>query len=189
MNVIRELERRDYKTMLVVLDEENQMNNRMFSENQIPFVGIKGFDAEKLMEVDFVFLTPFQNAVAKSLYKKIEQHKIFCISFATLFSSITMRVYTDLIFAIGTSKFQEFEENGLHYSMVAIGNPQYDDLVRRRIENFCVKEKRIKRVLFIDQGGYPFGQEGKKILGQVLLAMAAYHQDKEFVVKPRYLPE
>ena len=189
VNIIRELEHRDYKTMLVVLDAENEMNNKMFSANHIPFVGIKEFDVEKLMEVDFVFLTPFQNAGVKSLYKKIEQHKIFCISFATLFSSITMRVYTDLIFAIGTSKFQEFEENGLHYSMVAIGNPQYDDLVCGRAENFCVKEKGIKRVLFIDQGGYPFGKEGKKILGQVLLAMAEYHPDKEFVIKPRYLPE
>ncbi len=189
VNIIRELQNRDYGIMLVVLDAESSMNTKMFSENQIPFTDIEKFDFQALLEVDFAFLAPFQSVKAKSLYYKIEKHKIFCISFATLFSSVTMRVYTDLIFTIGTSKFQEYEENGLHYSMVAVGSPQYDDLVRERDGKSAEEKKEIRRVLFIDQGGYPFGQEGKKLLGQVLLAMALCHPEKEFVVKPRYLPE
>lgn len=189
VNIIYELQRRGFRTMLLVLDAEDEMNNKMFSANQIPFMGIKEFNLNKLTEVDFAFLTPFQNVKIREIYNKIEEYKIFCISFATLFSSVTMRVYTDLVFSIGTSKFQEFEENGLHYNMVAVGNPQYDNLVHERSKNPVRKGKDIRRVLFIDQGGYPFGKKGKQILGELLIAMAAHHTDKEFVVKPRYLPE
>ncbi len=189
VNLIRELEKRNYQTILIVLDAEDAINNKMFTAEQIPFIDIKNFSEQTLSEVDFVISTPFLNAETKELRKKIERYKIFCISFANLFSSIAMRVYTDLIFTIGASKFQEFEENGFHYSMVAAGNPQYDGLIRSTDEKKKLKTEDIQRILFIDQGGYPFGEEGKRLLGQVILAMAKHHPDKNFVIKPRYLPD
>lgn len=189
VNIIRELQKRGCRIMLLALDKEDVANNKMFTAARIPFTDIKEFDMDLLAEVDLAFLSPIQNAAAKSLYRRIDRHRIFCISFANLFSSVTMHVYTDLIFAIGVSKFQEFEENGLHYSMVAAGNPQYDDLIEIRKGRTDRRIDSIRRVLFIDQGGYPFGEEGKRLLGQTLLAMAQKHPKLEFTVKPRYLPQ
>lgn len=189
VNMIRELEKRGHRTILVVLDAKDAVNNRMFTAEQIPFTALADLSPHALSEVDFVVSTPFLNVKTRDLRKMIDRHRIFCISFANLFSSIAMRVYTDLIFTIGTSKFQEFEENGFHYSMVAAGNPQYDELIADRKAPGSEKTENIKRVLFIDQGGYPFGAEGKRLLGQVLLAMAGHHPDLDFVVKPRFLPD
>lgn len=189
VNLIRELERRGHRAILLVWDKDDAGKNKMFVDNQIPFLDIAEFSAHSLKEVDFVVTTPFEYAKSKKLWKQIQRRGIFCVGFATLFSSIAMRTYTDLIFSRGISKFQEFEENGLHYTMVAAGNPQYDDLISAADGKRRLAAEEIRRILFIDQGGYPFGPEGKSLLGQVLLAMAEKHPDKQFVIKPRYLPD
>jgi hypothetical protein len=99
-----------------------------------------------------------------------------------------MGVNPDLALAIGSSKFDEFEENGLKYNLVAIGNPQYDKLIKLR-EQLPEKDiNNIKNVLVIEQGAYPYGHIGKTQLAEVLCHIARNNPDKTFTVKPRYLP-
>lgn len=188
VNLIRELEKRGYDVTLIVRSAEDEVNFRMFVENDIPFIPADEYDLRDLSKVDIVICSPFGSVKFNRIMTAINRKRIFCIGFISLFSSILMRPYTDIVFSVGRSKFEEFEENYLHYSVVAVGNPQYDGLV----DNFNkprIEPSQIKRVLFIDQGGYPFGTEGKKLLGRVILAMAEKHPDMSFTVKPRFLPD
>ncbi|MBD5115645.1 MAG: hypothetical protein HDT46_10705 [Ruminococcaceae bacterium] len=189
VNLIRELQKRNYDVILLVKNVNDEINNRMFSENGIPFIDVTEYKFKDLGKVDFVICSPFKSVKFNRLMNEINKRGIFCVGFTNLFSSILMRPYTDIVFSVGTSKFLEFEENGLHYNMVAVGNPQYDSLTESFENPKITDMKNIKRILFIDQGGYPFGTEGKKLLGEVILAMARNHPDKSFVVKPRYLPD
>ncbi|MBD5116008.1 MAG: hypothetical protein HDT48_00645 [Ruminococcaceae bacterium] len=189
VNLIRELQKRNYDVILLVKNVNDEINNRMFSENGIPFIDVTEYKFKNLGKVDFVICSPFKSVKFNRLMNEINKRGIFCVGFTNLFSSILMRPYTDIVFSVGTSKFLEFEENGLHYNMVAVGNPQYDSLTESFENPKITDMKNIKRILFIDQGGYPFGTEGKKLLGEIILAMARNHPDKSFVVKPRYLPD
>lgn len=192
VNLILEMKRRGHTCIVLVKDVQDTVNNKMYSNAQIPIGSYADFDAEALDTVDVVFASPLKLAGAEAIWKQIEKRGIFVISFANLFSSVTMRVYTDLIFTIGTAKFAEMRENGLCYSMVAVGNPQYDELIVRRKapagKTGIVDLGTIHKILFVEQGGYPFGAEGKQLLGRTLIAMAEKHPDKEIIVKPRFLP-
>lgn len=189
INLFRELEKRGYSVVLVVRDSMDEINNRMFFKNGISFVGVDEFGLQDLDNVDMVVCSPFSVPKFSKILGEINKRNIFCIGFTNLFSSILMQPYTDLIFSVGRSKFDEFKENGLHYNMVSVGNPQYDGLVGKSSRPRVTGQDQIKRVLFMDQGGYPFGTEGKKLLGEILITMAKNHPDKSFTVKPRYLPD
>lgn len=187
VNIIKELEKRGYRFVVVVRDGDDYMNNKMYINAGIPFVPIDEFDYEELSDVDFVFSAPLQYICYKKLLSRIRRENKFIITFANLFSSIVMRVYPDLAFAVGESKFQEFKDNGLRYNMLALGNPQYDGLIETRDSQ--KRSASVSRVLIIDQGGYPFGDAGKRTWGDTILNIARNNPDKQFVVKPRYLPD
>lgn len=189
VNIIRELEKRGHNFILAVWNGNDEVNNRMFLENDIPFIDVGEFNLSELSKVDAVICSPFKPIKFNKLVNEINRRRILTIGFMPLFSSILMRPYTDIVFSVGRSKFQEFEENGLHYNVVSVGNPQYDALVENFSKPRITDQSKIKRVLFIDQGGYPFGTEGKKLLGEIILAMAIKHPDKTFTVKPRFLPD
>ncbi len=188
VNLIKVLTARGHHCTVIVKDKEDAINNKMYIQENIPFIDIDEFNIKLVSFVDFVFSAPLKYDCYNNLYKKLNAADKFIITFASLFSSIVMGVNPDLALAIGTSKFDEFEENGLKYNLVAIGNPQYDRLIKLR-QQIPVKDiNQIKNVLIIEQGAYPYGHVGKTQLADVLCHIARSNPDKRFTIKPRYLP-
>lgn len=188
VNLIKELTNRGHNCTVVVKDKKDEINNKMYIQENISFIEISEYDMKLVNLVDFVFSAPLKYACYNTLYKRLNSANKFIITFASLFSSIVMGVNPDLALAIGTSKFDEFEENGLRYNLVAIGNPQYDKLIHMR-ENAQKKNlDEIKKVIIIEQGAYPYGAKGKTQLANVLCHIAKENPDISFTVKPRYLP-
>ncbi len=189
VNLIKEFEHRGWEYTVIVPNGNDFINNKMFINNSIKITSISEFDYNMLSLIDFVISTPFTNKCYNHLYRLIKQKNKFIVSFATLFSSILMRISADLVFCSGKYKFEEYRQNQLIYNMIAVGNPQYDDLIKYRKSHPLKDINKIKRVLFIDQGGYPFGREGKTILAKTLENLAHNNPDIEFVIKPRYIPD
>jgi len=187
VNLILALKENGHRCIVVTRDVDDYMNNKMFIENNIAINSIKDISYDILTELDIAFVTPTIGGYNK-LIKKIQTRNVFTISFANLFSSVVIRGYPDLVCSIGINKFQEMKENGLSYNMIAIGNPQYDSLIQKANKT-KVSNEPIKKVLIIEQGGYPFGEKGKRILGQVFMSMAITHPEMEFIIKPRFLPD
>lgn len=188
VNLIKVLTARGHHCTVVVKDKDDAINNKMYIQENIPFIEIDEFNMKLVSFVDFVFSAPLRYDCYNNLYKKLNAADKFIITFASLFSSIVMGVNPDLALAIGSSKFDEFEENGLKYNLVAIGNPQYDKLIRLRQQLPERDINNIKNVLIIEQGAYPYGHVGKTQLADVLCHIARSNPDKTFTVKPRYLP-
>lgn len=188
VNLIKELTHRGHQCTVVVKDKDDAINNKMYVQEDIPFVEIDEFDMKLVGIVDFVFSAPLKYECYDTLYKKLNTANKFIITFASLFSSIVMGVNPDLALSIGKSKFDEFEENGLRYNQVAIGNPQYDKLVQLRARSLERDRSNIRNVIMIEQGAYPFGQVGKTQLANVLCQIARNNPSITFTVKPRYLP-
>ncbi len=181
--LIGELERRGHETTVIVRDGFDKINNKMYEQSGIDTVGIKEFDFSELEKTDLVVCSPTLFMEYRKLYKEIRERNIFMVGFSALFSSILMRNNPDVVLTLGQAKFKEFKDNGLMYNCVAIGNPQYDTL----IENRRPVNKEISRVLVIDQGGYPYGAEGKRQLANTLIAIADNNPNMEFTIKPRYV--
>lgn len=188
VNLIKELTIRGHQCTVVVKDKDDNINNKMYIQENIPFIEIDEFDMKMVNIVDFAFSAPLKYACYDSLYKKLNASNKFIITFASLFSSIVMGVNPDLALSIGTSKFDEFEENGLRYNQVAIGNPQYDRLIDIRNTREAKDITNIKKVLIIEQGAYPYGHKGKTQLANVFCEIAKNNPNMTFTVKPRYLP-
>lgn len=189
VNIIKELRKRGHKFTVVVRDEDDFINTKMYINEGIPFIAADSFEMQQLNNIDFVFSAPLRYGVYNKLMEKIQEQKKFIITFANLFSSIVMRVKPDLCFCIGQGKIDEFKKYGLKYNCVAIGNPQYDTLIEAKKNGTYAPKEEIKKVLIIDQGGYPFGVEGKTILGNLISKIAKSNPDMEFTIKPRYLPD
>ncbi|NTU71146.1 MAG: hypothetical protein HGB10_04930 [Coriobacteriia bacterium] len=188
VELVHELERRGHTCTVVVENERDSVNNKMFINDEIPMVPVRNYPVSDLDAVDFVFTGPFVQRGSKALYGAIRDKQKFLISFATLFSSVTMRNPPDLVLASSERKFREFEDNGLRYNMVAVGNPQYDPLIRLRESREPVPLDQIRKVLIVDQGAYPLGEAGKDQLGETLMAIARNNPEMTFHIKPRYLP-
>ncbi|MGI6590888.1 MAG: DUF6716 putative glycosyltransferase [Eggerthellaceae bacterium] len=159
------------------------------SANLYPFAdcGVKPIEAGQvtgadLASVDVVVMPPVRMYGLQSLVTEIRRRGLLIVSFATLFSSVVMREYPDLLLCLGRDKFDEMHRNGLAYNMVAVGNPQYDKLVAHRRSH----PAPIRRVLIVDQGGYPYGDKGKSELARTLECIARFNPEIEFVIKPRF---
>lgn len=188
VNLIKALKKRGHHCTVIVKDKEDKINNKMYLQENIPFIEVDDYNLKLINFVDFVFSAPLKYDCYNTLYKKLNAADKFIITFASLFSSIVMGVNPDLALSIGTSKFAEFEENGLKYNQVAIGNPQYDKLVKLRNGQERKDIQKIKNVLMIEQGAYPYGIKGKTQLADVLCHIARNNPLMTFTVKPRYLP-
>lgn len=188
VNLIKDLTKRGHSCTVVVKDKDDNINNKMYIQENIEFIEIDEFDLKLVDVVDFVFSAPLKYDCYNSLYKRINTANKFVLTFASLFSSIVMSVNPDLSLSLGESKFAEFRENGLKYNLVAIGNPQYDRLIRLRNELPDKNGKPIQNVLMMEQGAYPFGKKGKQELADVLCHVCRANPQITVTVKPRYLP-
>jgi hypothetical protein len=189
VELIRELEARGHLCTVLVKSERDTVNTAMFSAAGIPTRAIAEYRHAELDSVDFVFAGPHLRLWSKPVIAAIESRDIFVLSLANLFSAVTARVAPDLLFASSTSKLTDLEANGLRYRTVAVGNPQYDPLVRARAARRGEAERPIRRVLVIDQGAYPVGETGKRQLARTLVAIARNNPEMSFAIKPRHLPD
>lgn len=189
VELVRELESRGHSCTVLVDNEHDSVNNKMFWSAGIELTPLSNFKLDGVAGYDFAFSGPFMKMSQRRLFDAIASKRVFLIAFASLFSAVTMRVPADLVITTSEDKFAEFAENGLRYSAVAIGNPQYDRLVAVRDEWRAARAGQpITRVLVVDQGAYPFGDEGKDQLAETLVAMARNNPEMHFRLKPRYLP-
>jgi hypothetical protein len=189
VELVRELIARGHECTVVVDNERDVVNNKMFMAAGIPMVPLARYSFDELDSVDFVVTGPFLRKQVKKLFAEIYAHRKFVVSFASLFSSVTMWTAPDLLIASGESKFEEFARSGLRYNMIAVGNPQYDPLVRARHSRSRVELDQIRRVLVVDQGAYPLGEVGKDQLAQTLVNLARNNPEMTFDIKARYLPD
>ena len=164
-------------------------NNCADTANLAPFarcgivpVEVSRFGFACLDTVDVVVMAPVRGYGLSGLLAEVRARRLFIVSFANLFSSVVMREYPDLVLALGQAKAQELAQTGLAYNLVAVGNPQYDVLVRARRP----RGGSIRRVLVVDQGGYPYGTQGKQQLAATLEALARFNPQMRFDLKPRY---
>lgn len=174
--------RRNHSVIVVVSSLKDSRNNKMFFNRGIQVIPVDKLDCRLLDCVDMAVAAPVRMAGFNRLFAEVRKRHIFMVSFASLFSSVVMREYPDLVLCLGTDKFREFRENYLKYNMIAVGNPQYDPLVKKRKET----GSPIRKVLIIDQGGYPYGTKGKCQLADTIMSIASFHPEKEFYIKPRY---
>ncbi len=188
VELVRGLSARGHRCTVVVQNERDVVNNKMFISAGIPMVALSRFPLSDLDSVDFVVSGPFARLQTKALFQAIYERHKFLISFANLFSSVTMWVAPDLLIASSEAKFEEFARSGLIYNMVAVGNPQYDPLVRAREARPRIELDEIRKVLVVDQGAYPLGDLGKSQLAKTLVSIASNNPQMTFHVKPRYLP-
>ncbi|MGI6736346.1 MAG: CDP-glycerol glycerophosphotransferase family protein [Anaerovoracaceae bacterium] len=182
---IRELEKRGHRAVVLVLDENDEINNKMYISHSIAFLSAGKFDTEALELIDLAAAAPTAQLEYDRIQREINRRNVFLCSFANLFSSILMRTNADVVFCIGENKCREFDRYGLRYNCIIAGNPQYDPLVRQRRPT--ADPAAIGKVLVIDQGGYPYGAEGKRQLADALCRIAQYYPEVEFEIKPRYL--
>lgn len=189
VELIRELVRRGHDATVLVEDDRDSVNTKMFARAGIAMTRLDAFDVSRMPDYDFAVSGQFIRRSQRELFSAISRHDVFLISFANLFSSVTMRVPVDLVITNCEAKFDDFHANGLSYPMVAIGNPQYDPLIRERAAWAAQHLAAIREVLVVDQGAYPFGDEGKRQLAEALMGLARHNPEVTFRVKPRYLPD
>jgi hypothetical protein len=189
VELVHELVARGHRCTVVVDNERDVVNNKMFMAAGIPMVPLAQYQFGELESVDFVVTGPFLRKQVKTLFAEIYGRRKFVVSFANLFSSVTMWTAPDLLIASGDSKYEEFARSGLSYNMVAVGNPQYDPLVRARRSRPRIELNEIRKVLVVDQGAYPLGEFGKNQLAQTLVNLARNNPQMTFHIKARYLPD
>jgi len=189
VELVRELVARGHRCTLVVDNVRDLVNNKMFINAGIPMVPLASYRLSRLETVDFVVAGPFLRPQVRDLFDAVRERGKFLVSFANLFSSVTMWIAPDLLLASSDNKFAEFAASGLSYNMVAVGNPQYDPLIRARGARPRIAPDEVRKVLFIDQGAYPLGEAGKMELAGTLVALANDNPGMTFHVKPRYLPD
>lgn len=183
LECIKEIHMRGHNAIVVIQNENDDINNKPFNLNQIKTIPVRRFELDSIKLVDIVFTPPVKLKAYKRIYDSIKSKNIFTVAFSNLFSSVTMRVYPDVLFAIGKNKYDELTANHLRYNTIFVGNPQYDSLVRVRKSGSTAD---VKKVLIIDQGGYPYGDKGKKQFADFIINIAANNHEIQFDLKPRY---
>ncbi len=179
---VEELRKRGHDAAVVVANAKDKTNNKAFMSRNIPFVDIKQYRKRDLKGVDIVVVTPLVKGSFTSLLNNAYSQGKFIVSFASLFSSIAMRVRPDMVLSIGPSKIKEFSDNYLQYNTISIGCPQYDDLIKKH----HTLTTKVKTALIIDQGGYPYGATGKEQFASAIKAIAKNNPEIEFHLRPRY---
>lgn len=182
--VIDALIEQEHHCHVVVRDKSDLINNKMFLEKASLISEPSEISADFVDNYDFVILPPIYIREFADLISRAIDKGIFTISNSYLFSSIVLRCYPDLVLTSGKSKFEEFKENGLNYSCVALGNPQYD-----KIKHVKKSSSNIQNVLIVDQGGYPYGKVGKQQFADTIIKMATENPTINFTLKPRYTKE
>ena len=183
--LVLELEKRGHNVTVVVSDEHDAISTKAFKNNGVSVRDAEDFNTNELDQIDAVIAAPLRMRVYRRILSGIDKRCIPTFSFATLFSSVLMKMRADVVFTIGTDKFKEFEDNYLNYRCIAVGNPQYDTLVPYRKKG--VDPEDIHKILIVDQGGYPYGEKGKQQLADTLISIATKNPSIEFKIKPRYL--
>ena len=189
VELIREFVNRGHACTVLLENPDDAVNNGMFAKATIPVTRLADFSSDDLSWVDIAFSGQFIRRAQRRVFDAIARDGVLLISFANLFSAVTMRAPADLIITSNESKFEEFAANGLAYNMVAVGNPQYDSLVRAREGWQARRPAEIRKVLIVDQGAYPLGEEGKTQLASCIIGIASNNPDVAFHIKPRYLPD
>lgn len=184
-NLYRELLRRNCKCYVVFSDPENFTNNKMLNSNNVKLYSIKEITDDILKSIDFVILPPGKSLGFGRLMKKIENLKIFTLSFFHLNMAMSVKHYVDAVLCMGEYNATYSKKIGFNGHYIYVGNPQYDDLIVNRKSN--IDKSNIKRVLFIEQGAYPYGDEGKNQIADTFISIAQNNPNMEFIVKPRYL--
>lgn len=172
----QEARRRKHRILVVVNDPKDSRNNKIYLKKNIEMISADSMDYSLLDQVDIAIAAPVRMIGFERIYAEIRKRNIFLVSFASLFSSVVMREYPDLVLCLGSDKFREFRQNYLKYNSIAIGNPQYDALVEQR----RTAGGPISDVLIIDQevtltgagekaaGRYPYEDctfsSGKRVL-------------------------
>lgn len=185
--LILELRQRGHRVNVVVQDEFDAINTKMYKANDIEFIPIEEFNPAALNFIDVVISAPIRLKKYAALLNAIKHRNILLCSFSSLFSSVVMRIPADIVFCIGEAKIEEFRANYLRYNFIVAGNPQYDGLARQR--RLPRASHDVKKVLIIDQGGYPYGAKGKQQLADTITDIAVNNPDIQFEIKPRYLKE
>lgn len=188
VELIRELSGRGHRCTVLVERAGGDVNNAMFAGADIPVTPLASFPADTAGDYDIAFSGPFIRRPLRRVFDAIAREEVLLVSMAALYSAVTMRVPADLVITMSEDKFAEFADNGLDYNFVAIGNPQYDPLVRARDRWRTAHGGAIRDVLVVDQGAYPLGETGKRQLADTLTAIARNNPEVTFRVKPRYLP-
>lgn len=178
-----ELRARGHNITVVVNDKHDEINTKTYRNAGFEVRDVEEFRVAELDNIDAVIAAPTKLPTYRKVMNGIDKRSIPTFSFATLFSSVLMKMRADIVFTIGTDKFKEFEDNWLTYRCIAVGNPQYDALVKHRKKG----SEPIRRVLVVDQGGYPYGAEGKTQLAETLVRIAESNPYMTFKIKPRYL--
>jgi len=186
VELFRELAARGHACTVVVENERDSLNNSLLINAGIPLVALRDYPLGDLRDVDMVFTGPFIRRGQRSLFDAIYRERVPVIAFAGLFMSTTLWPLPDVVIATSEAKFAEFADAGLAYRMVALGNPQYDPLIRARELRETASDAEIRNVLVVDQGAYPLGAAGKQQLADTLIAMARNNPNTTFRVKPRY---
>lgn len=183
--VVEEIIKQEGVPIVISYNTDDNLSNMPFTKKGIKCISAKKYNKKLLEIIDVVITTPINLSVFKEIMDDIKSEDVPVVSLATLYSSIVMRNYADFVFTIGESKVKEFDKYHMKYNFILSGNPQYDDLVS--VNNNRSVGNDIKKVLIVDQGGYPYGAKGKKQLAVTLNKIASFHKDKDFYIKPRYV--
>ncbi|MBQ9003419.1 MAG: hypothetical protein IJ087_16345, partial [Eggerthellaceae bacterium] len=182
----QELVARGHKIIVATGNPRNATSARMFVEAGLDLVSLGAIDSGAMNFVDLAIGSPIKPSRHSRLYRMVLRYNIPLFAFAGLFSSIAMRINPDFLFTLGESKMRELKAYNLKYNCVAMGNPQYDSLLKHRRDG---ERKPIKSVLIAEQGGYPYGEKGKRQLAETLMRIARDNKSIEFAIKPRYNPD
>lgn len=188
-NLYKALCRRGHKCFITVLDMDDELNNKVFNIDAIPYYPKDILTSIFLDEIDIAFVPPFGAVAYKRVREILTKKKKFVLSFSVLYSAVSVRSDCDMILSINQNKFAEFGTFGMWPRILSIGDPRYDTLIqlRQERERSNVRQE-IKKVLIIDGGVYPYGYAGQKQVSDTLKNIAKNNPQLSFEIKLRFLP-
>ena len=188
-NLYKALRRRGHKCFVTVLDMDDDLNNKVFNIDEIPYYPRSILTSSFLDEIDMAFVSPVGMGDYKKEKDLLKRKRKLIFSFSVLYSMVSVRSDCDVILSINQNKFEEFNAFGMRPRMLSIGDPRYDELIQLRQERERKHVRReIKNVLIIDGGAYPFGYIGQKQVADTIKNVAKNNPQLSFTIKLRYLP-
>ena len=112
----QEVIRKKHTAVIVISDIKDNRNNKVYFQKNLDVIPVDKFDYKCLDHIDVVISAPVQMVGFGRLFSEVRKRRIFSISFASLFSSVVMREYPDLVLCLGVDKFREFREDYLKYN-------------------------------------------------------------------------
>ena len=169
-NIVREFLRRKYEVTLFA-DFGDQGSIRMFSDMGLQIYPASELTAEIAEEYDFIFCA-VQSLRDVFLYNR------YVFTYYSMNPAIDPIRGSDFTFTWGEEPEGAYDGA---FSLMPVGNPKNDTLVSGAEDS--------GRILFLDSGHFPFSDEGKLQVAQMLLDICARFPDREVWVKPRWLPD